>query len=218
MRDSIKAMNDLFASQFSQQESYIVYQRRSFALPLGGRGEAFIVTAAERDRFNADFTARSSEIMARMIRDIFIAFFSFVATSQVFHAVLGSYASNVELTLLLAHLVTITIVENQRMKEIWDAPMAVLAGRAPAPPFMQKGTQRFRPLSLARERDLFVGVIFGVFCAVTWGMTIVEPRANDTSSAMSYAAQAMFALISGLGILCIVELVKRAFGGSDTSE
>jgi hypothetical protein len=215
-RESAESMNDLFVSQFSQRDGFIVYQRSSFLLPVGQKGNGYIVSAAERDRFIADFTARSPAIMGRMIRDIFIAFFSFAGTSQVFHALLGEYASNVELALLLAHLVTIVMVENRRMKEIWDAPMAVLATRAPAPEFMQKGTRWLKPMSAVRERDLFVGASIGVFCAATWILKYGEPRAADVSAFDFYAAQAMFALMSAVGVMCVVELVRRTFSGTDT--
>lgn len=212
MRDHAKAMNDLFVAQFEEQQGFLVYQWISFVLPWRTKSPGYIVSAAERDRFIADFQRDSPVIMRRMVRDIFIAFFSFVASSQFLHALFGDYATDLELALLLAHLGTIFVVENRRLKEIWDAPLRAMAGRAPAPFATKRKYGLIKPVARMDGGELALGGFMGLICAGCIGLVLTAERTPNFSAFNYYAVLALFGLIVLLGIRCAVEAAERLLG------
>jgi hypothetical protein len=205
-------MDELFVSQFEDQNGFIVYQRLSFVLPWLSRGTPVIVTAAERDRFIAEFTAESPAIMRRMMIDIFIAFGSFVVTSEFFHAVFGEYATSVELTLLLTHLIAIVVAVNRRLGLLWDAPLRATVGRAPAPFAPQRRRGLIKPVERMTNQELVAGIVTGLICAGCAGIVLGSPRASEVPAFTYYTILALFAAIVVLGIRCGAEAAVRLLG------
>lgn len=205
-------MDDLFASQFEDQHGYIVYQRISFVLPWLGRGPAVIVTATEHDRFIADFARESPAIMRRMIIDIFIAFGSFVVTSAFFQAVFGEFATTVELTLLLVHLIGITVAVNRRLGVLWDAPLRATVGRAPAPFAKPRKPGVIKPVARMRGGELATGIVMGLICAGCAGVVLGSPRAASVPALSYYSILALYAVMILLGVRCGVEAALRLLG------
>jgi hypothetical protein len=209
MDEQAKAMNDLFVSQFEEQHGFIVYQRIPFMSPALSKGTAYIVSAAERERFTADFLRDSPPIWRRMKIDIFLAFLSFIATSEIFHAVFGEYAANVELTLLLVHLVGIVTIESRRLGAIWDAPLLATAGRAPAPFAIERRYSLYKRLAKMRNRELLVGTGVALICAITALRALIDPSQASASPLSFYGNLALCAAFFFIGSCCAAECMVR---------
>lgn len=209
MRSQAEKMIDWFASQFEAEHGHVVYRRQTFAAPWEDKAPPYIVTAAERDRFIADFRREAPVILRRMRNDIFIAFASFVITSQISHAILGEFATSVELGLLLAHIVAVTLIEQQRLAKVWDAPLAALALRAPAP-FPPEGRGGIRKyLARLDGRELAVGAGMGLICGANAAMILARPRALEVSQLTYYGGLVMLLGIVVLGMIFAGEGVVR---------
>lgn len=212
MHDHAKAMNDLFVSQFEERQGLLVYQPISFVLPWMGGNQTYIVSAAERDRFIADFQRECPVIMRRMVIDIFIAFFSFAASSQILHGIFGDYATTLELALLLAHLGTIIVVENRRLKEIWDAPLRAIGNRAPAPFAPKRKYGLIKPVARMDGGELALGGAMGLIGAGCLGLLLTAEPTSAFSPVKYYAGLVLFGLIVALGIRCAIEGAERLLG------
>lgn len=209
MRSQSEKMIAWFVSQFAEEHGYVIYRRQAFASPWEKKAQPYIVTAAERDGFIADFRRDAPLILRRMRNDIFIAFASFVVTSQISHLILGEFAAEVELALLLAHIGTITVIEQRRLARVWDAPLRALALRAPAP-FPPDGRPGIREyLARLDGRELGVGGAMGLICGANAGVVLAEGRGPEVSALTYYGGLALMVGILALGIVCAGEGALR---------
>lgn len=207
--NAARQMDDLFVSQFTQQDGFTVYQRVPYMLPWGGRGRAYIVSEAERDSMIAAFKARSGPIMGRMVRDIFIAMFSLMVTSQLMKLLFGPYANQAELALLALHLAAIVTIESKRLGEAWDAPLTMLAARAPAPDVMERGTVWLKPMERMRDIELLGGAAIGAIAGLNLISSLLQmewPLANPVAF---FGLGAICVLAAAIGLRCAVEIVRR---------
>lgn len=216
MGHQVKVLNDLFVSRFTEQHGFTTYQRIPFA-SLWGRGEQiYIVSAAERDRFIADFVSTSAVIVRQAQSDIVLAIILFGIFSGLYRAVFGTFAIHFELALLLIQLVMIITVENRRMKEVWDVPQNTMAGRAPAPFEPKRNFRLIKPIAQMTNGELGLTIFMGLICSALTGMMLTAERTPNFSAFNYYALLTLFGLIIALGIRCAVEGAKRLLGWTKT--
>jgi hypothetical protein len=209
MRSQSEKMTDLFEAQFEEQPGYDVYRRIPFFLPKAGGELPYLVSAAERAGFVADFRRDAPVILRRMVNDIVIAVISFIATNFLAHVLLGASAENVEIALLLVHLGVVIVVENRRLHLVWDAPLRAMAGRAPAPYAARSGSWLKTLLKRMDGYELVLGSVFGLLAAAYALSLVAAPREPGTSALDYFGRIAMCSGMFALGILFAAELVER---------
>lgn len=209
MRSQSEKMIDWFVSQFEEEHGCVVYRREAFAAPWEQKAPPYIVTLAERDGFIADFRRDAPVVLRRMRNDIFIAFASFVVASQFSHLILGKFATQVELALLLAHIGAVTVIEQRRLATIWDAPFRSLALRAPAPFPLDRRPGIRKYLARLDDRELAVGTAMGLICGVSAAMVLAKARAPEVSILAYYGGLALLLGLLAFGMVCAGEGAVR---------
>lgn len=112
-----------FEAQFHEAHGFVFYERLSFVAPwLRGRGgEVYQMFVAERDRFLSDFRRDAPAVFVKMDHDLLKAIGSLFLSSLVLHSFTGPWFTTLEIALFFVHLAVIFVVENRRLKALWDA-------------------------------------------------------------------------------------------------
>jgi hypothetical protein len=199
----------LFKSQFAINEGYIVYEWISFKTGRPKPDRAFIVNAAERDSFEAEFQLKAPVFQRKMARDAVLALVSLIASNLILGDFLHEYWQILDVFLFIAHLLTISIIESRRLEAMWDAPLEALARRAPVPPFLLRPKPRIKPLSQADWKELSLGIGLGVIAAFSGKPLIFQPRNRAVSEEVYHIAASALLLLVVIGIVCLLIVARN---------
>lgn len=199
----------LFASQFAERDGLIIYEWISFRTVRIKRDRAYIVKGAERDRFIADFNAAAPLVEKKMMRDFVLAIISLVTSGTILGPLFGGYLEFLELGLFFAHLITVFVIENRRLEELWNAPLQALALRVPAPDHFLRPRPWIKPLSDYDWKELGMGLVLGGIGVVNLFALISQPKKPEVASSTYAIALGVFALFVLIGIATVMAIAAR---------
>jgi hypothetical protein len=205
VRDYSTMMEQTFSRQFEERSSFILYRRTPFAhLPLRS-AKAFCVTREEKDRFIADFSRDAPIIQRKMTRDFSFAIVSYVATA----ACVRMFANHWEVILLVLHLVAIFVIENRRLKWVWDAPIRALKGRPSTDLAPEQAHRFYKQIVDYSASELALGIMFGVIGAASlFGLaqTFDAPHIDIGTYVFVVVLMSYFLIV---GLRCLIAAIGR---------
>jgi hypothetical protein len=196
-----------FARQFEDHSGFIFYRRTPFTHPPFQSPKAFTVSREERDRFIADFNRDAPIIQKKMTRDFFIAMVSFFVSTAFVRII----ASHWEVLILTVHLVAIFVIENRRLKSVWDAPVRALLGR-PSSDWAPEQTKRFyKPIKDYNTGELVLGILFGIIGAGSLSGLVRTGRSPNVSLEFYAFVVALMSYFLFVGLRCLMVAIRRLF-------
>jgi hypothetical protein len=195
-----------FARQFEERSGYIFYRRTPFTHPPFQSPRAFTVSREERDRFIADFNRDAPLIQKKIARDFFIAIVSFMVSAAFVRII----ASHWDVLILTVHLITIFVIENRRLKFIWDAPVRALIGR-PSSDWAPEPTKRFyKPIKNYTMGELVLGILFGIIGAGSLTGLVRTGRGPNIGLEFYAFVAALMSYFVIVGVRCFMTIYNRA--------
>jgi hypothetical protein len=210
---NISTLEATFARQFEEYSGYIFYRRTPFTHPPFRSPKAFTVSREERDRFIADFNRDAPIIQKKMTRDFFIAMVSFFVSTAFVRII----ASHWEVLILTVHLVAIFVIENRRLKSVWDAPVRALLGR-PSSDWAPEQTKRFyKPIKDYNTGELVLGILFGIIGAVSLSGLARTGRGPNVSLEFYAFVVALMSYFLIVGVRCLITATRRLISQDDNT-